>query len=121
MPIRFLVRGEQGENLLGSGPVMPRTQYQAEQLMNLLQKTQIEAANSKKEVPAGLGAGKANCCWQRELRVPKFDRAKRQKEQQIDRRLNRLVAEFNIEKQVLRRLAQFMRPQRRAFRPTALS
>jgi len=89
---------------------MPNQRYKPEQIVNLLRKIEVEIANGKTTPQAAREVGiteQTYYRWRREFGGLKLDQAKRLKELEKENgRLQRLVAELSLEKQVLRDVAQ---------------
>ena len=84
--------------------------YRPEQIVNLLRGIEVAIGSGKKTPQAVREAGiKVQTCyrWRGEFGGLKLEQAKRLKElEKENSRLERLVAELSLEKQVLRELAQ---------------
>jgi transposase-like protein len=89
---------------------MSTKRYKPEQIVNLLRKIEVEIANGKTTPQAVREVGiteQTYYRWRREFGGLKLDQAKRLKELETENtRLERLVAELSLEKQVLREVAQ---------------
>jgi transposase-like protein len=89
---------------------MSTKKYKPEQIVNLLRQIEVEIANGKTTPQACRDAqitAPTYYRWRKEFGGLKLDQAKRLKElEKENSRLNRLVAELSLEKQVLRDVAQ---------------
>ncbi len=89
---------------------MPIRKYKAEQIVTLLRQIEVQSANGKTAPEACKEAGihtQTDYRWRKEYGGLKLDQAQRLKElEKENTRLNRLVVELSLEKQVLRDVAQ---------------
>ena len=89
---------------------MSTKKYKPEQIVNLLRQIEVEIANGKTTPQACRDAqitAPTYYRWRKKFGGLKLDQAKRLKElEKENSRLNRLVAELSLEKQVLRDVAQ---------------
>ena len=88
---------------------MPMKRYKPEQIVNLLRQIEVEIANGKTTPQACKEAEitqQTYYRWRKEYGGLKLDQAKRLKElERENAKLNRLVAELSLEKQILKDVA----------------
>jgi putative transposase len=92
---------------------MPMKRYKPEQIVSLLRQIEVEIANGKTTPRACKEAEitqQTYYRWRKEFGGLKLDQAKRMKElERENAKLNRLVAELSLEKQILLLIAAFCR------------
>lgn len=89
---------------------MPMKKYKPEQIETVLRQIELEIANGKTTPQACRDAeitAQTHCRWRREFGGLKLDQAKRLKElERENAKLERLVAELSLEKQILKYVAE---------------
>jgi putative transposase len=89
---------------------MPMRKYKPEQIVTLLRQVEVDLANGKTTPQASKEAeitAQTYYRWRKEYGVLKLDQAKRLKElERENAKLERLVAELSLEKQILKDVAE---------------